>query len=97
MHDDPDTGREHARPRQEGTASTTETIARRPEKRTGAYVVIDTESHDQHARGLSKARAETLANEYADHIVARRERPDPHWLTRARLAADRLGGGSGDD
>ena len=64
---------------------------------TGRYVVIDTESHDQHARGLTKARAETLANEYADHIVARRERPDPYWLTRARLAADRLGGGSGDD
>ena len=58
----------------------------RPEKRTGAYVVIDTESHEQHARGLSKARAETLAREYADHIVARRERPDPHWLSRGESA-----------
>ena len=54
----------------------------RPEKRTGAWVVIDTETNEQHARGLSKARAETLAKEYADHIVARRERPDPHWLQR---------------
>ena len=62
----------------------------RPQRRTdtksttaGRYVVIDTTTHEQHARGLSKARAETLANEYADHIVARRERPDPHWLQRA--------------
>ena len=61
----------------------------RPQRRTdtksttaGRYVVIDTTTHEQHARGLSKARAETLANEYADHIVARRERPDPHWLQR---------------
>ena len=81
------------RPRQEGTASSTTPNDPDGEKATdgGAWVVIDTTTHEQHARGLSKARAETLANEYADHIVARRERPDPHWLFRARLAAGGVG------
>jgi hypothetical protein len=53
------------------------------EKRSdGPYVVVDTVTREQHARGLPKARAESLAAELADGIVARRERADPHWLQR---------------
>jgi hypothetical protein len=79
-------GRPNDRPRQEDSDAST--FNPDGEKRSGgAYVVVDTRSHEQHARGLSKARAESLAAELADGIEARRERPDPHWLQR-------VGGGS---
>jgi hypothetical protein len=58
---------------------------RRTESRT-AYEVIDTHSERQHARGLTQARAEALAREYCDGVVARRERPDPHWIQRGGSA-----------
>jgi len=70
MSDNADAGREYAP---------------RPQGRT-AYEVIDTHSGRQHARGLTQARAEALAREYCDGVVARRERPDPHWLSRGGSA-----------
>jgi len=73
MPSDADAGREYD-PRPQG----------RTDSRT--YAVIDTHTHAQHARGLSKARAEALAREYCDGVVVRRERPDPHWLQRGGSA-----------
>jgi hypothetical protein len=73
-------------PNADATRDKTLGTDRRTDSQPGRYVVIDSHSGRQHARGLSKARAETLAREYCDGVVARRERPDPHWLTRGGSA-----------
>lgn len=81
MQRNPEVDRDNGRPRQSSIAL--EHTDPDADKRTaGRYAVVDTHTHDQHRRGLSKARAESLAREYAEGIVARRERPDPHWFQR---------------
>jgi len=87
MEHDSDAGRSCDRPRQSSTAPDSDNAAGDEKRTDGAYVVIDTATHEQHAAGLSKARAESLAREYCDGVEARRMRPDPHWTQR-------VGGGS---